>query len=255
VTSSLLGRLENLGFDIDSRFHADSLLEGAFGEQLSELVQVLEGFTIGIDELVRGGGGKATQTQRLGSELVSTGWEEHEFYLTKRVQLRRKKVVVLDTETKSETHKIDHVLSVGSHILGLEIEWNNKDPFFNRDLETFSRLHMDGALSCGVLITRGRSLQHDLLEMISDFATKTKLGTYSELTEIGYRPTERQRNDIEYQIAQGETFAKAWAKIFTRDKYGAATTHWDKLIARLEQGVGSPCPVLSIGLPSVIVRR
>ena len=41
----------------------------------------------------------------------------------------------------------------------LEIEWNNKDPFFDRDLENFQRLHALGAISLGVLVTRGASLQ------------------------------------------------------------------------------------------------
>src|SRR5262249_14440838 len=31
--------------------------------------------------------------------------------------------------------------------IALEIEWNNKDPFFDRDLENFKRLHSDGAIS------------------------------------------------------------------------------------------------------------
>lgn len=43
-------------------------------------------------------------------------------------------------------------------MLALEIEWNNKDPFFDRDLENFKRLHAEGAISVGVLITRGASL-------------------------------------------------------------------------------------------------
>jgi Restriction endonuclease BglII len=34
-------------------------------------------------------------------------------------------------------------------VVALEIEWNNKDPFFDRDLENFKRLHAEGAISVG----------------------------------------------------------------------------------------------------------
>ena len=33
----------------------------------------------------------------------------------------------------------------------MEIEWNNKDPFYDRDLENFKRLHADGAISVGIM--------------------------------------------------------------------------------------------------------
>ena len=49
------------------------------------------------------------------------------------------------------------------------------------------------------------------------------------------------------------TFAEAWSGAFVQDKYGAATTHWQKLADRVNRGVGNPCPLLLIGLPDSIV--
>ena len=48
-------------------------------------------------------------------------------------------------------------------------------------------------------------------------------------------------------------FADAWADNFVSNKFGAATTHWEKLQARVARGVGNPCPLLHIGLPASIV--
>jgi len=48
-------------------------------------------------------------------------------------------------------------------------------------------------------------------------------------------------------------FANAWTDNFVADKYGEATTHWKKLADRISRGVGNPCPLLLIGLPSSIV--
>lgn len=41
--------------------------------------------------------------------------------------------------------------------------------------------------------------------------------------------------------------------MFVNDKYGMATTHWNKLRARVARGVGNPCPLVLIGLPPGIV--
>ena len=41
----------------------------------------------------------------------------------------------------------------------LEIEWNNKDPFFDRDLNNFRLLFELRAVSVGVIVTRCDELQ------------------------------------------------------------------------------------------------
>ncbi len=43
--------------------------------------------------------------------------------------------------------------------IAVEMEWNNKDPFFDRDLLNFAALHREGALALGVIVTRGPELQ------------------------------------------------------------------------------------------------
>jgi hypothetical protein len=43
--------------------------------------------------------------------------------------------------------------------VGCEMEWNNKDPFFDRDLNNFAALHREGVVAVGVVVTRGPALQ------------------------------------------------------------------------------------------------
>ena len=43
--------------------------------------------------------------------------------------------------------------------MALEIEWNNKDPFYDRDLNNFRLLFELRAIEVGVLVTRGSELQ------------------------------------------------------------------------------------------------
>ena len=49
-------------------------------------------------------------------------------------------------EREAISHEIDHVKKFDKFMLALEIEWNTEDPFFDRDLENFKRLHADGAI-------------------------------------------------------------------------------------------------------------
>jgi hypothetical protein len=134
----------------------------------------------------------------------------------------------------------------------LEIEWNNKDPFFDRDLENFKRLHADGVISIGAIITRGTSLQDGLRDLIEDFADKNGITSVSQLSEY-YTPTPRQKELIEKAANSHGTFAKGWAHAFVSDKFGEATTHWRKLEDRVHRGVGNPCPLLLIGIPKDVV--
>ena len=67
------------------------------------------------------------------------------------------KKLIDEVPRESISHEVDHVRTLPNGAIALEIEWNNKDPFFDRDLENFKRLHGEGAISVGVLITRGRA--------------------------------------------------------------------------------------------------
>jgi hypothetical protein len=55
----------------------------------------------------------------------------------------------------SPTHKVDCY----KNRVVLEIEWNNKDPFFDRDLNNFRLLFELRAVSVGIIITRRDELQ------------------------------------------------------------------------------------------------
>jgi hypothetical protein len=58
-------------------------------------------------------------------------------------------------EYESPTHEIDCFKGR----VALEIEWNNKDPFFDRDLNNFRLLFELRAIDVGVIVTRASELQ------------------------------------------------------------------------------------------------
>jgi hypothetical protein len=166
------------------------------------------------------------------------------------------KKTINNRESESISHEIDHVKEFASGTIALEIEWNNKDPFFDRDLENFKRLHADGAISIGIIVTRGKSLQEQMRRLVRRFVDDRKISSFHDLASWGYEPTSKQRRAIESRTNRKKnplTFQEAFVEKFVSDKFGEATTHWRKLNDRVHRGVGNPCPLLLIGLPESIV--
>lgn len=99
-------------------------------------------------------------------------------------------------------------------------------------------------------------MQNQLREFVQRFAIERNIQSVEDLIAIGLNPTTRQRGMITDSVERGAgatSFAEAWSHQFVADKFGAATTHWRKLEDRVDRGVGNPCPLLLIGLPSGIV--
>ena len=125
----MLARLREAGFDILARNHAEAILSVDFSADVAELVEALLRFQLTAEELIAGGGGEAPSTVRLRHALDEAGWRKHNF--------RIETVVDGVTLGPGTSHEIDHVRDGVAGRLALEIEWNNKDPFFDRDLENF----------------------------------------------------------------------------------------------------------------------
>jgi hypothetical protein len=232
-------------FQVEFHSHAKAILSVDFPDAAAELESVLQDVTIPIEEIIGSGGGESKGTQRLRRALAREGWQKVNFVIEKTINGVRK---------ESQSHEVDHVRTFDSGVVALEIEWNNKDPFFDRDLENFKRLHAEGGISLGVIVTRGTSLQTDMRDLVKRFAEEKGLASSDHLIAIGLNPTPRQKRDVAIRlIKRGTTFADAWSNVFVADKYGTATTHWSKLEDRVRRGVGNPCPLVLIGLPSSIV--
>ena len=233
-------------FQVRFESHAKAILGVDFPEAVAELEGALLRLSIPIEEIIGSGGGETKGTQRLRRALALLNWNKVNFTIEKSINGVRR---------ESISHEVDHVrIFEGAGVIALEIEWNNKDPFFDRDLENFKRLHAEGAISVGVIVTRGESLQNEMSQLVRRFAQDRALGSIDDVLNIGLSPTSRQRTDVGRRMRSAAvSFQDAWAQSFVQDKYGAATTHWRKLEDRVRRGVGNPCPLLLIGLPSSTV--
>ncbi|WP_344870232.1 BglII/BstYI family type II restriction endonuclease [Deinococcus aetherius] len=93
-----------------------------------------------------GGGNKSRVADAIDGFLTGRGWREKKFATA---------VTVDGVQKDSPTHKVDCF----KNRVALEVEWNNKDSFFDRDLNNFRLLFDLRAISVGVIITRCDHLQ------------------------------------------------------------------------------------------------
>ena len=240
--------LRERGFDILFRGHAQAILAGDFPDAAGELERVLLDATIPIEEIIGSGGGEAKGTQRLRRALADRGWNKTHFTIEKSVNGQPR---------ESISHEVDHTKTFdGAGTIALEIEWNNKDPFYDRDLENFQRLHVEGAISIGIIVTRGRSLHENMRDLVRQFVDVREVEDFADLERWGYEPTSRQKAAIVKRMEREKNplpFREAFVSKFVADKFGEATTHWRKLDERVARGVGNPCPLVLIGMPDNIV--
>lgn len=245
-------KLREKGFSVEFHSHAEAILGVDFPQCVQELEDALSAASIPIEEIIAGGGGETKNTQRLRRSLSDAGWRTRTFTIEKKIN---------DVPREAISHKMDHVRVIQSQqraacAIALEIEWNNKDPFYDRDLENFKRLHAEGAISVGIIVTRGRSLHDNMRDLVLRFYDERQIQSFEDLLRWGYDPTARQRSAILKRVERAKNplpFREAFADKFVGDKFGEATTHWRKLEDRVSRGVGNPCPLLLIGIPDTVV--
>lgn len=143
--------IANLGqhsarFELYEWRHASSILRHDFPNEFAELDALLAHFKFCKSQIVKGGGSKSSIASSLDSFLYAKGWVEKKFATAIQVD---------NVSTPSPTHSVDCF----KNRIALEVEWNNKDPFFDRDLNNFRLLFDLRVISVGIIITRCDSLQ------------------------------------------------------------------------------------------------
>ncbi len=123
-----------------------AILAAARSGEWADILAVLRGFTLLKSDILRPGGSKSDIAGKLDGHFTELGWIEKQFDT---------RIVVDKVEYHTPTHKVDCY----KNRVALEVEWNNKDPFYDRDLNNFRLLFDLRAIDVGVIITRCSELQ------------------------------------------------------------------------------------------------
>lgn len=146
MSIELLPEFVRRNYEVHEWKHACAILKGDFPDEWNDILSVLQDFRLCKSWITNPGGRKSKVSGFIDEYLYERGWVEKEFST---------KVVVDDATMDTPTHKIDCF----RNRIALEIEWNNKDPFYDRDLNNFRLLFDLRAISVGVIITRCDELQ------------------------------------------------------------------------------------------------
>ncbi len=117
-----------------------------FPNEWGDLVAMMRAFRLHKSWITKGGGNKSELAKWVDEFLGARGWVEKQFATA---------MVVDEAKLESPTHKVDCYRNQ----IALELEWNNKDPFFDRDLNNFRLLFDLRAISVGIIFTRCDELQ------------------------------------------------------------------------------------------------
>jgi len=133
-------------YEVHEWRHALAILRSDFPAEFAEIVDVLTRFRLQKSWINVGGGRKSRVAEWIDGELLGHGWRPKNFDT---------KITVDERSIESPTHEVDCF----KNGVALEIEWNNKDPFFDRDLNNFRLLFDLRVISAGIIITRCDELQ------------------------------------------------------------------------------------------------
>ena len=132
--------------------NATGVIATACPREWDEVVEVLRNFRLLRSEILVGGGNRSLISRRIDEALYAKNWEEKSFST---------RIKVDDNEIESPTHSVDCF----KNGVAVEMEWNNKDPFYDRDLNNFRLLFDLRAIQVGIVITRSWELQEKFKEL------------------------------------------------------------------------------------------
>ena len=133
-------------YQFEERDHACAILAQDFPTEFADLMDCLSAFTLKRSHILTPGGGRSPIPIAIDGFLSERGWQEESFDI---------KIEVDGQPIPIPTHSIDNF----KNRVGVEVEWNNKTEFYDRDLNNFRLLKELRVLSVGVIITRLSELQ------------------------------------------------------------------------------------------------
>ena len=141
VPADLLGL-----YEVHEWRNAGAILKEVYPEAWADVIEVLRGFRLLRGDILTPGGGKSPVASKLDRGFYSRGWVERRF---------ETRITVDEASYDSPTHQVDCL----KDNVALEVEWSNKDTFFDRDLNNFRLLFELRAIDVGIIITRSDELQ------------------------------------------------------------------------------------------------
>jgi hypothetical protein len=214
-------------YDFYSYGHALEILHTAFFQEWLDLRKALDSFYVKTEDIILSGGNKSPIPKRFDKLLFPFAWREVRItgdlvvkkYVRSGIRTANTRPgptdEFLDDEITLKGYIDGHNIDYIKNKVAFDLEWNSKDQTFDRDLLAMRTYFDCGIIDVGVIVTRAENLND----------------TFDRLTETG----------------------AAGLGMEIKRKYGASTTHIDKLLPRLDSRRQGGCPILAIGITNKCV--
>lgn len=262
---TIFSKLKKIGWDVSGENHGLLIAEDIFKDQMTLLDNSLSQFNLTCEEgLIVSGGQKAIPTDRLTKIIEDLGWLENTVTVENEIDFSHP-----DQENKKSffsSHKIDHIGSgnCSHNKFALEIEWNNKDEFFDRDFVAIRGLYESRAIELGIIITRGEGLEEHIKKEVGKYFIKEKVNSYQGIDKLkkklktkGHKfsfPSSSLKSSIDSKVSKGIDFTTACQEVFCSSKFGSTTTNWDQLKRRMKRRAVGRTPLIKLGIPPAILK-
>ncbi|CAN5850396.1 hypothetical protein BH24CHL6_BH24CHL6_12170 [soil metagenome] len=141
--------------------NAAAVLMAADADAFSEVLAVLEDFSLLATDITVPGKNKSVLASRLDLEFREKGWREAAYDTYNRSVLRimpykkvgEKEETELETLSVSQGYKIDNV----KRRVAVDVEWNAKDGNLDRDVGAYRSFYDAGVIDGAVVITRNHA--------------------------------------------------------------------------------------------------
>ena len=215
LTQSFLQRIPD---DVRARYqfaetrNAATIFSATNPEAFDQMLDVLRYFHLRTSDLLSPGGQESDLAARMNRAFRERGWREARVDTLIQLSLQRTPVAAagetrlepIVTETRNEGYKVDNFRDR----IALDMEWNAKDGYLDRDIGAYRALYDAALIDVGVLITRTLDLR-----------------------------------DLGRRLALDAGLPLASAKKILNT---TTTTNREKLLPRLTRGDAGGCPILAI---------
>ena len=256
-------KLKNRGWDVEDLNHGLIISKKLFKNELNLLVEILKTFKLNPeDHFIKRGGGESKQTSYLSKKFQELEWEKNSITSINKIIFERK---FNQISKEGTSHEIDHIgFNADNQKFAIEIEWNNKDEFFDRDFLNFDKLWNLGVIDLGIIITRGKNLDLAIKHSVNKYFKKRNIRDYKGFKSLQNSliddkgnsrfsfPTNAQKKEIDKYEGY---FVDGATKVFFSQKYGTSTTNWPQLQKRIARGSGSKVPLLFFGIPGSVIEE
>jgi len=259
----MFSKIRKKGWEIEDKDNALLIAGSYFKKEFKELDDALSKFTIPVTDFIRSGGNQAEPTKRLKKIVDSFDWGKNNVESETKVVFSDKSLEPITT--KAVSHEIDHLGtdSRKERKFSLEIEWNNKDEFFDRDFAAVKGLYEMGVIEFGIIILKGDTFNEKATKVIEKYFRK-RIKSQKDFNKVKKHieslggsftfPTNSQIKDIKKKNKRLKDYPLAVKEIFCSSKYGATTTTWRQIMKRVDRGAVGRLPLIFLGIPDKAIK-